>query len=261
MIATRIGVSVGTVGQNDQALSASRYHSFAANGSVSVNEWRANAAGTISSATASAASQTLLMRRQPAARDPAPGRRRERSGHGRCRAAACPANDHVPPVPVTVDDTVVHVVPLCNCSSTAAPATAGSTLPATAPPDSAAVTTGETAILARPTRTFPHASRYWVLSAGDSLTENAPVESSVTAPAGVQPVPIALRLQRDAGRRDVVGGMHEAGERHRAAEGNGLRARQEREHRRGEPRRRQVERSSGPGRRSPSPAPRRDRSR
>ena len=188
--ATRTGASVGAVGQNDHALSASRYHSFAASGSVSVNDRRRERDRREHQQRGRQREQKHASlhhdRRREPRRQAVPGRAANAVRAGRERARRTTS---APVASVVVDDTVVHAVPSWRCSSTAAPATAGCTLPEIVPAVAVAVTSGETAIFARPARTSPQASRYCVLSRGDDAAENAPVESRVTRPAGSQPVP------------------------------------------------------------------------
>ena len=92
--ATLIGKSFGGVGQNDQALSCSRYHCFAASGSVLSNA--SEAAGTASARAATASATGRLTaprswpRRRPRARGPARSERGSVPGASACGKLQAP---------------------------------------------------------------------------------------------------------------------------------------------------------------------------
>ena len=76
-----------------------------------------------------------------------------------------------------------------RCSCTAAFATSGLVVPVATPFAIVASTRTATAIDARPTRTFPHASRYWVAIWGWTIVENEPSAPTSSSPAGAQSRP------------------------------------------------------------------------
>ena len=101
-------------------------------------------------------------------------------------AGGAPAKLHDPAASVTVEETVVQAVPDCCWSCTAAAASAGRIEPLTADGVAVASTRGATAILARPARTSPQASRYCVVACGLTIVANEPSAASARSPAGAQ---------------------------------------------------------------------------
>src|SRR5581483_7011236 len=81
---------------------------------------------------------------------------------------------NAPAASVVAVATVVQPTPSLSCSCTAEPASAGRTEPATAFVPTVASTSGATAALTRPTWRLPAASRYCVVTCGETVVVNAP---------------------------------------------------------------------------------------
>ena len=187
--ATLTGKSCGSVGQKLHASSCSRYHCFAASGSVLSNAGRGRRQRERERREQEerrAASRDRQRRRQPR-REPVPGRDADAIRPGRASAAV---NDQAPAASVAAVATrrPGRAALLLQLHRRVGDGRLDRPLHRAAR-DGVPSTRAATATFARPARTLCHASRYCVAACGLTIVENAPSPPSSTSPTLCQSVP------------------------------------------------------------------------